>query len=470
MAIFLQLTAASLWLACSDCPKVPPNHEPSTPCHAHAERRKKLEQQLDQLIAKEGLQPLASPPTVRKSLRDLGRSLNFDPILSGNRNISCASCHHPSLGSGDGRHLPLGTGAQGLGALRWGGDIAPRNAPALFNLHGYETMFWDSRIDQSEGQIFTPANAQITPEMWETMEFGIVSAQAMFPVTSHVEMRGQSGKNGEKGENSIADAKNETEVWERLTARVLDIPAYRRALAAAYPGQRDFTFAHIANALAAFQIDAYAKINTPWQRYLQGDKRALSNRQIQGALTFFESGCANCHKGPMFSDFALHNTGLAAVGPGKGKGESGLEDWGRMNITGEASDKHRFRTAPLINVELSAPYGHAGQFATLRGYIEHYLDPVNQLMTYDTFHHIGMSEPLLWFFQQPDNAEVARSIDPAVFELSTPDVDELMHFLSALTDPSAKDLNDLIPKSVPSGLKIDRMPPTRRRCEKGHRG
>lgn len=414
--------------------------------------RSPLQLQLDQVIEQRGLSPVPATPPIRPALRDLGQLLNFDPILSGNQDISCATCHHPFMNTGDARHLPLGTGGQELGLARVGGGLVPRNAPPLFNLHAYETIFWDNRIDQSKAQIFTPGDEDLTPAIRETWEFGIVSAQAMFPVTSHTEMR------GEVGENPIANAKNKAELWELLTQRVLAVPEYRARLTQAYPGQEDFNFGHIANALAAFEIDAFAQAQSPWQRYLNGDAHALSQAQIQGALTFFDSGCAECHSGPLFSDFKVHNTGLAPVGPGKGMGESGLEDWGRMNVTGAFEDKFRFRTAPLVNVELTGPYGHAGQFNTLREYLEHYQDPEKSFNTYDTCLRVHSYEPLLWFILAPSSEQILSTIDEKVLALKPFEIDQILDFLGALTDPAAKDLSHIIPASVPSELEMDVLP------------
>lgn len=425
--------------------------QPQTECE-HPKALPALRAELDQIIEQRGLTPVPPAPNIRPALRDLGRLLNFDPILSGNQDISCATCHHPFLNTTDARHLPLGTGGEALGLARGGGGLVPRNSPALFNLHAYETIFWDNRIDQSQGKVFTPGDEDLTASMRETWEFGVVSAQAMFPVTSHAEMR------GEIGENPIADAKNKFELWGLLTKRVLAVPEYKARLAQAYPGQDNFNFGHIANALAAFEINAFSLAQSPWQRYLHGDTQALSKRQIQGALTFFESGCAQCHSGPLFSDFKVHNTGLSPVGPGKGMGESGMEDWGRMNVTGDVKDKFRFRTAPLVNVELTGPYGHAGQFYTLREYLQHYQDPASSFETYDTCLQVHAYEPLLWFIMPPRSEQILSSIDEKVLALKAFEVDQILDFLSALTDPNAQALGHLIPNSVPSGLKMDVLP------------
>jgi cytochrome c peroxidase len=137
----------------------------------------------------------------------LGNFLFFDKIISGNQNISCASCHHPMAGTGDGLSLPIGEGAMGLGVTRDTGHGAdavhervPRNAPHVFNLGAkeFDTMFLDGRVqpDPSQPSGFTSPAGDDLPVGLDNP----LAVQAMFPVTSGAEMAGQAG------ENDIADA------------------------------------------------------------------------------------------------------------------------------------------------------------------------------------------------------------------------------------------------------------------------
>ena len=92
------------------------------------------------------------------------------------------TCHHPDVGTDDDRHLPIGVGGSGLGAARAGGAIIPRNAPALFNLHTFDTMFWDSRVARdSAGDLITPAGSQLTGAMTDVFDFGVVSGAGHVP-------------------------------------------------------------------------------------------------------------------------------------------------------------------------------------------------------------------------------------------------------------------------------------------------
>jgi cytochrome c peroxidase len=410
-------------------------------------------------IGAHGIQPLPAPPPVSDELFELGRALAFDKLLSGNRNIACLTCHHPEIGTDDDRHLPLGEGGSDLGAHRRGGPIIPRNAPPLFNLHTYKTMFWDSRAERAEdGALLTPAGDQLTPEMEAVLDFDLVSAQALFPVTSREEMRGQPG------DNEIADLDDDDfqGIWAALMARLAGIPEYVDMFESAYPGERfeDMTFAHAANAIAAFEVAAFDSRGSPWDRFVAGDDRALNVHQLRGAILFFETGCAGCHEGSRFSDFGHHNTCLAQFGPGKGDGTDGYDDYGRERVTGDPADRYAFRTQPLFNVQLTAPYGHAGQFKSLRAYIRHYAQPAGALEHYNIKRQVREKE--LWDLAV-DNEEVLLELaDPALDDLDfggwNPSAKRKIRliekFLKALTDPAARDLDALVPDSVPSGLPV----------------
>ncbi len=447
-------------------------------------------------MADQGIDPLPPAPAVSEPMVALGQSLAFDKILSGNENISCLTCHHPLTGSDDDRALPRGEGGVGLGAARQGGPIVPRNAPALFNLHTYETMFWDGRVQRlRDGSLRTPAGDHITPQMEAVFDHGIVSAQAMFPVTSHEEMRGLAG------DNELADIPDDdfTAIWAALMQRLGEVPEYVEMFEDAYPDTRfeDMTFAHAANAIAAFEVVAFESRDSPWERFVGGDDEALDAEQLQGARLFFDN-CARCHSGPAFSDFRHHNTGLAQFGPGTGAGPNGNDDYGREQVTGDARDRYAFRTTPLFNVELTGPYGHAGQFAELDDHIAHYINPAGSLRDYDVQEHVD--EEVLWptvldnldaildtlsgrtaarfgagggpggpggpgGAPPPPPGEAGGAPPPPGGGAPPPggagggptgdEVRLIERFLVSLTGDSATDLSALVPDRVPSGLPVE---------------
>ena len=397
-----------------------------------------------------GAQAIEQPPEVRDALYDLGQALFFDKLLSGNRDISCATCHHPGVGTDDDLALSLGVGGEGLGAARTGGVMLARNAPALFNLHMYPTMFWDSRVKfEDDGSLHTPAGDQLTSDMQRTFEYGVVSAQAMFPVTSTAEMRGLPGTN----ELANLDPNDFVGIWSGVMTRLGQVPAYVEMFEAAYPGTpfSEMTFAHAANAVAGFEIRAFARMDSPYQRYLQGDEQAMTAQEIEGMHEFTNAGCAECHSGPLLSNFEHHNTALAQFGPGSGDGD-GFDDYGFERVTGRSEDRYRFRTTPLINVALTGPYGHAGQFESLLAFVSHYRRAENNLRQYDLTEHVAdvtLAETLV------DNTDaLIETIDP-LMELETFNNNAIARFLGALTADDADDLSDTIPDAVPSGLSID---------------
>ena len=364
------------------------------------------------------------------------------------------TCHLPQFATGDGKSLSVGEGAAGLGPARTHprGVFIPRNAPPLFNLGAMRRLFWDGRVElDATGRLHTPAGEQVTPAMRRVFEFGPVSALALFPVTNRQEMRAFRG-------NELAEIPDEdfTAIWKALMVRLGEIPEYRAMFQAAYPGTRfqDMTFAHASNAIGAFFVDELTLADSPWDRFLAGKDDALTKRQLEGAKTFLTIRCSLCHNGATFSDQEFHNVAVAQVGPGAGDGLDGHDDFGRMRVTGQASERYRFRTTPLRNVELTAPYGHAGANLGLREFIEHYSESDLKLRA---FRANGL-EPLLRGTLVGNVDAVLAQRDTILDGVVLPDpvVDQLMDYMSALTDERARNLQYLTPHRVPSRLPVAR--------------
>jgi cytochrome c peroxidase len=406
-----------------------------------------------QLAAGRGVVPLPPTPYVRPALARLGRALAFDKILSGNRDISCTTCHLPEFATGDGRSLSIGQGGRGIGPARRmpSGILIPRNAPALFNVAAMRHLFWDGRVEINQhGHLNTPAGRQLTREMRRVMEFGPASALAMFPVGNRDEMRAYSGNELA----AIPDSDN-TAIWAGIMRRIGRIPEYRRMFEEAYPGQRfeRMTFAHASNAIGAFMVDKLTFANTPWDRFLAGRDNALTPKQLVGAQTFLTLKCSLCHNGSTFSDEKFHDVAMVQVGPGKGNGPSLRDDYGRMNVTGLESDKYLFRTTPLRNVELTGPYGHDGAIGTLQAFVEHYSESDLKLLSFDPM----QLDPELRNTLLPNSADILAQRDTLLkgVVLTPMLVGQLMDYMSALTDDRARDLRHLTPRRVPSGLPVD---------------
>ncbi len=314
-----------------------------------------------------------------------------------------------------------------------------------------KSLFWDGRVNRDDaGLVHTPVGDKVTPKMTAVFEFGALSALPLFPVLNRPEMRAATG-------NELAAFRDdqETETWAALMKRLGAIRQYRRLFQAAYPGQRfeDMTFAHASNAIAAFLINQMSFNRSPWDRFLAGNDRALTDLQLAGARSFMTARCSICHNGPAFSDNLFHNVALAQFGPGEGDGAGGLDDFGRMRVTGNAAEKYAFRTTPLRNVELTGPWGHAGQFTTLRAFVDHYSESDIKLRNFD----VMQLEALLRGTVQPTTEAILATRDPllagVVFPASA--ADAVTAFLYGAHRSSRARSQRITPRRVPSGLPVD---------------
>ena len=418
-----------------------------------------------QQLAESGIGPLTPTAKADPNVFELGKSLFFDRELSGNRDTSCASCHHPSLSSGDSRSLPSGVGGEGLGPDRTHGagrEIVPRNSPEIFQRGDsmWTSMFWDSRVSEVNGQFTSPAGPDLPPDL-----DSVLAIQAMFPVTSRAEMRGNAGDLDVHGAvNEIAHVADADlpGIWQALMDRLLAIPEYQQAFANSFPevptGQLGFE--HAATAIAAFEREAFTAEDTAWDRYLGGDDNAITESAKRGARHFHGGNCAACHSGNLMTDQQHHNVGAPQLGPGKDP-ETGL-DPGRALETGDTADEFAFRTPPLRNVVLTGPWMHNGAFTSLEDVIRQKFDPVGAMVNYDV---TQLDEMLQATVRLDDEtiAAVTENLDPLLpigEELTDDQVDDLMAFLFSLTSPSVDRLSQLVPASVPSGLEVDELPPS----------
>jgi cytochrome c peroxidase len=397
---------------------------------------------------------------------ELGRLLFSDKLLSGNLNISCASCHHALAGTGDGLSLPIGEGGNGLGVTRDTGTGAdavhervPRNAPPVFNLGAREfhRMFHDGRVEgipSNPDSFISPAGDELPPGL-----DNVLAVQAMFPVTSAAEMAGQPG------ENPQADAASLTEVWEILAAKLQAIPDYVTLFQSVYPGDvvapQDLTYVHAANAIAAFEADAWRFDNSPFDQYLRGDHQALSVSAQRGMRLFYgKAGCAGCHAGVFQTDHEFHAIAMPQIGPGKGDGVDVHEDFGRERVTGSEAERYRFRTPTLRNIALTAPYGHDGAYNSLAAVVRHHLDPQRSLSAYDPEQRVLPSRPDLdaldMLVTQDLNAlaAIAAANELGAANIRAHEMRNIMAFLLSLTDPEALDMRSDVPTAVPSGLPL----------------
>lgn len=240
---------------------------------------------------------------------DLGRLLFFDPVLSRDGTVACASCHDPDQGFADGRGRSIGIDQQVVG----------RSAPSLWNVGLQQRFFWDGRASSLEEQ-----------------------------------MQGPLYNEDEMASNP-----------EDLVKNLRDIPAYRALFRQAF-AQPQIELQSIYTALAAFE-SSLISLNSRYDLYAHGFHEALTQTEIEGFNVFrsFVARCAECHTPPMFS-----NQQIAVLGTPEPEGLT--FDIGAEGPTGDPTLRGGFKVPSLRNIALTAPYMHSGRFATLREAVAFY--------------------------------------------------------------------------------------------------
>jgi cytochrome c peroxidase len=429
---------------------------------------------LRKIIKQNYIRPLATKPFEKTKKFLLGQALFFDPILSGNRDVSCSTCHLLKLGTSDAVPLAIGTTGSGLGEVRKidSRNVVPRNSLDLWNRdnNSVKSLFWDGRVEALDPKmrIFRSPLEDLLPKGLENA----LAVQSLFPLARDDEMLGLPGDNSPKHlpakhanlQNEISDGakdlvgpKKIMVVHSLIMDRLLGLKRkklknwqieYRRLFQEAYPDKSiaDFSIVELGNAIAHFEEIAFATRNTPWDDYLSGNINAISERAKKGAIIFYGKGkCAVCHSGPLFSDFEFHSLSVKQIGPGTNM--SG-DDKGRYNATKKKKDKYKFRTPPLRNVTITAPYFHDGVAKTLKEAIIHHLEPHYLADKYD---ETGGYEL---------NIEQIESLSFVLenrIHLSEYEIAVLIEFLKTLEDTQLKMLERIIPSSVPSGLPISAL-------------
>jgi cytochrome c peroxidase len=250
--------------------------------------------------------PLNNPSSSAKIL--LGKMLYFDPRLSADNTISCATCHDPAMGWSD-----AGPTSKGIR-----GQMGGRRAPPVSNAAYMPLQFWDGRAPTLE-------------------------EQAKGPIQNPIEMG------------------NTHDVMIKTVDR---IPGYVRAFKNVY-GDVPMTVQQVADAIAAFERTVVTT-DSRFDRYMRGDHGALTPQEKEGLEIFNGKGhCTSCHWGPNFSDGRFHNLGVPAKDPKN-------PDLGRFVVTQDPRDKGAFRTPTMRDAALRPPYLHDGSEKTLQSVIEFY--------------------------------------------------------------------------------------------------
>jgi cytochrome c peroxidase len=458
------------------------------------------------LVADRGITPLAVPAPIRPELVELGRMLFHDKILSGGRDVSCGTCHNPALGLTDRRPLMSGIHGHGVGLGRVGGQSGGRHSQTLFNLHTLATLTIDGKVEEVDGNVIGLGLPVILPEYQVPFEEfpgvvapRVIAGQAMLPEVTFGEMLGIPGSDPANELLACVDPQTPLPlifacVFDGYMARLGEIPEYVEMFEEAYEGVdfADMNFGHAGNAIAAYELQAFASNASPWDRFVGGDDCALTTGQLRGARVFLAEdagNCASCHAGAALTDNEFHRTLAPQFGCGndlpKRNGAAGLDDFGRARnvyafpwVFGGLGDevfpveeRYEWRTPPLRNVAFTAPYGRLGQYATLAKFVAHYADPADALVDYDITQlpdtpfidytafqcaYDSLHDSLL-----ANQSEIlAAGADPLLATVDVDkkqDVDRLVEFLGALSDPKAHPnvLRHEIPAAVPSGLTVD---------------
>lgn len=241
---------------------------------------------------------------------DLGRYLFFDPLLSVDNELSCASCHQPQKGFSDGKKRAIGHNGQDVG----------RASPSLWNVGFLKRLFWDARAksleEQMQGPLFSEKEMATTPEI--------------------------------------------------LQEKLNKTPAYVRLFRQAYPGTNKISLAQIYTSIAAFE-STLISLNSRYDQYAHGYKAALSPKEIQGMNIFrsFVARCAECHTPPLFT-----NQEVAVIG--SPEPDNRPLDPGAAVTFNNPDLKGAFKVPSLRNITHSAPYMHSGGFDTLEETITFY--------------------------------------------------------------------------------------------------
>jgi len=288
--------------------------------------------------------PFRGEEEQRRKMADLGKVLFFDPILSGNGERSCASCHKPELAFTDG--LAKSTAADQKAQIG-------RNAPSLVNVAFQQKFFYDGRVFQLERQVFDV-------------------------IQNHFEMDGE---------------------MENLVDLLRSSKVYREMFREAYRGRLDTAITRnaIQKAIAEYERSLVA-MNSKFDRYLRGERGALNERERNGYNLFAGKAlCGSCHFFPIFNGTIppeFMDTEFEVLGVSETSDEQLLdEDMGRYAVTHEDIHRHSFKTPTVRNVEFTSPYMHNGVYSSLEEVVEFYhqgggsglgLEVPNQTLPFDS--------------------------------------------------------------------------------------
>jgi cytochrome c peroxidase len=340
--------------------------------------------------------PAGNPPNPDKVA--LGRLLFFDPVLSGNKDVACATCHQPEFNYAEFLETSIGVNGSGTGSKRQ--FVSPNDIP--FVKRNSQSVLNAAFNGLLKG---TPYHPESAPMFWDMRAKGL-EEQALMPIRTFEEMRGHGYP-----EENVIDA---------IIERIRQIPAYKVLFEKAFKGESDpVTAVNLGKALASYERTLIAT-NSRFDQYMRGDSNALTTGEKEGMNLFLKTGCAKCHSGPMLSDFKVHVLGVP-------ESQNRAESDSGMNNT------YAFRTPTLRNLRFTAPYMHSGKFNTLEQVLQFYEDAAGGKI-------------------QNPNVKI-HQIDTLItgMNVNFRDISRIVEFLNAINDDS---FDKTIPPTVPSGLRV----------------
>jgi cytochrome c peroxidase len=386
---------------------------------AYAADEKVFPQILREQILADGFRPAAELyRNPDEGLITVGEIIFESKKLSLNGDISCRTCHIPKFGSADGIPNAAAIFGKGEGPARLlsGAKQLPRNALALWGrgANGFDTFFWDGRVDFRDSKKLSQFGSRNPSDdaLVTAAHLPVVEIREMLDEDRFVKSnKKESVEQANEIYNAIADSlKNNEPGASSSLAMYLKKPV------------AELTYTDYARALASFIRSQFRIRETKLERFTKKSED-LSDDELKGGLMFYGAGkCVSCHSGPHFTDFEFHTVAFPQLG--FGKNGFGV-DYGRFNATFDPKDLYKFRTAPLFNVEKTAPYGHSGSVATIEEAITAHFDPLklvnpnslDPFTRHELYKRLALSE------------ETARTVG----YLSPEDVHKLAIFLRTLS-------------------------------------
>jgi cytochrome c peroxidase len=427
-------------------------------------------------------------------LANVGRLLWFDKVHSLHRDNTCAGCHSPTNGFGDTQSIAIGVDNNGLVGPNRTGPRNQRRSPLVLNTAFYPKLMWNGRFfanpapGKSLGDPFSNMfGFTFPPPEGSTLSYfdHLLQAQAFIPPTELVEVAGFTGTSNTDLSPRFAQFDNgvgltlphadesgfrNQPIRDNVIGILNETQGYRQVFGRVFSDVKrgaPITFDMFARAIAEFEF-TLTFADAPIDRFARGQRIAMSDAEKRGALVFFGEGkCISCHatKGKsneMFSDFENHVAGIPQLAPAFGAGKSNMifdgpgedEDNGAMQISGDPSDQYKFRTAPLRNIGVAPAFFHNGAFARLEDAIRFHINPTQAYnpatagIDRDLQKRMGPRVPASMLHPMFKNGGI---------DLSESELRDVTQFVkTGLLDPRAKKENlcDMIPKSVPSKLKV----------------